>query len=77
MIHDILENVSFDEVKKYVRMNITGACIRAVIFVPEFKGKQLYALGPDKDLKDAKRANADPKTSVQRLGLAVFVDSGT
>lgn len=77
MIHDILEHVSFDEVKKYMRKNITGACIRAVIFVPEFKGKQLYVLGPDKDLKDAKRANADPKTSEQCLGLAVFVDSGT
>lgn len=72
----MLENVSFDDVKKYVRMNITGACIKAVIFVPEFKGKQLCVLGPDKDLKDAKSANADPKTSEQCLGLADFVDSG-
>ena len=77
MIHDMHENVSFDEVKKYVRMNITGGCIRAVIFVPEFKGKQLYVLGPNKDLKDAKNTNAYPKTSEQCLGLAVFVDSGT
>ena len=76
MIHDMLENVSFDDVKKYVRMNITGACIKAVIFVPEFKGKQLCVLGPDKDLKDVKSANADPKTSEQCLGLADFVDSG-
>lgn len=75
-IHDLPEDVTYDDLKKHVRMKVPGACLKAGFFWLSSKGKQLHVLNNDKDLNEAKRANTDSKTGKQCLKLAVVVDSG-
>lgn len=75
-IHDMPENVTYDDLKKHVRMKVPGSCLKAGFFWLSSTGKQLHNLDNDKDLNEAKRGNTDSKTSQQCLRLAVVVDSG-